>query len=248
MDARHVLGGADPLGAELAHHRRPVRAVRQRDDVHEPRARVVGVVRTERLDVEARQQPPIPLRGRRAELEHPVELLELRDPDRSLNVGPAVVEAEAHMVEPGAALVVAPLVAQAAKELPLLLRVGKDDTALTGRDLLVRVEAEHAGNAVAADGPALVLGAERFRGVLDQGEAVPLADCANLVELARVPEHVHGDDRLRPGCDRGLERGRVEIQRARVDVCEDGRRALDDEAVRRGRERDRRGDRLVARL
>ena len=45
---------------------------------------------------------------------------------------------------------------------------------------------------------ALVDGAERLAGVLDQREAVLVADRAQLVELARIAEDVDGDDRLRP--------------------------------------------------
>ena len=73
------------------------------------------------------------------------------------------------------------------------------------------------------------------------------ADRAQLVELARVAEHVDGDDRARPLGDRGLDRRGVEVERARVDVGEDRRRALEDEAVRGGDERERRRDHLVAR-
>ena len=46
--------------------------------------------------------------------------------------------------------------------------------------------------------------------------------------------------------DRGLDRGRIEVQRARVDVREDRRRALVDRAVGRRDERVRRRDHLVA--
>src|SRR5262249_48041904 len=65
-------------------------------------------------------------------------------------------------------------------------------------------------------------------------------------ELARVAEHVDGDDRARAFGDRGLDRGRIHVQGDGVDVGEDRRRALEDEAVRRRDERQRRGDRLVA--
>ena len=52
------------------------------------------------------------------------------------------------------------------------------------------------------------------------------AMATELVELARIAEHVDGHDRLRRVGDRRLHRGRIEIQRARIDVGEDGRRAL----------------------
>ncbi len=208
---------------------------------------MVGVVCAKRLDLYAVEQARVPIRHLRPQRQQPVELLQLADPDRGLHVGPAVVEPEPHMVEPRAPAVVAALVAHAPQELPLLLGVREDDSALTGRELLVRVEAEHARNAVRADRIALVLGAQGLGGVLDQGQPVPVADRPDLVELARVAEHVDCHDRLRALGDRRLEGRRVEVQRARVDVGEDRRRPLDDEAVRRGHERERRGDRLVSR-
>src|SRR5262249_24507673 len=52
--------------------------------------------------------------------------------------------------------------------------------------------------------------------------------------------------RPRPLRDGRLDRGRVKVPRPPVDVREDRRRALEDEAVRRCRERDGRRDRLVA--
>src|SRR6266550_836967 len=136
---------------------------------------------------------------------------------------------------------------QAAQQLPLVLGMRHHHPAFTGRDLLVRIEAEHGRDAVPADRPPLVLGTQSLRSVLDQRQPVPLADRADLVELARVPEHVDRDDRLRPLGDRSLDRCRVEIQRPPVDVREHRRGALEDEAVRRRHERDRRRDRFVAR-
>ena len=99
-----------------------------------------------------------------------------------------------------------------------------------------------------ADRRAAVLGAERLARVVDQREPVPVGDRAQLVELARVAEDVDGDDRARTRRDRGLDRGGVEVERARIDVGEDWRGALVDRAVRRGDEGVRRGDHLVTRL
>src|SRR5439155_24564363 len=91
-----------------------------------------------------------------------VELLELGDPDRRLEVGPPVVEAEPDVVEPAAVVVCATLVPQAAELPPLLLGVRGDDTAFTGRDQLVRVEGEDGRRPVRPDRRAPVLGAERL--------------------------------------------------------------------------------------
>ena len=93
---------------------------------------------------------------------------------------------------------------------------------------------------------ALVLRPERLARILDEHEVVPLAELPQLVELARIAEDVDRDDRPRAVRDRSLDRGRVEIQRALVDVREHGRRAFVDEAVGGSDERVRRRDHLVA--
>jgi hypothetical protein len=74
---------------------------------------------------------------------------------------------------------------------------------------------------------------------------VPLAQSSKLVELTGIAVDVDGDDCSRPLRDRTLDRRRREVQRPRVDVREDRRRALVHGAVRGGDERVRRGDHLV---
>ena len=123
-----------------------------------------------------------------------------------------VVEAEPHVLEPAAG-VAAALVAQRAQQPPLLLRVRRDDPALAGRHLLVRIEREDRARPVRADRRALVLRAERLARVLDERETVLLRDRAQRVELARIAVDVDGDDRLRPRRHRRLDRGRIEVQR-----------------------------------
>ena len=93
---------------------------------------------------------------------------------------------------------------------------------------------------------ALVLRTEGLSGVLDQCEPVSLAHSAQLVELRGIAEHVDSDDGFRPGGDRRLDGGRIQVERQLIDVREDRGRALEDEAVGRGDERNRRGDRLVS--
>jgi len=100
---------------------------------------------------------------------------------------------------------------------------------------------------VLTEAAALVLRTERLAGILDQRKAMLLGDRAQRIELARVAVDVDGDDRLRARRHRRLDGRGVEVERARVDVGEDGHAALVDEAVRRCRERVRRRDDLVAR-
>ena len=78
--------------------------------------------------------------------------------------------------------------------------------------------------------------------------AIPLSSQSgsSAVVLGGVAEDVDRDDRLRARRDRGRDRIRVEVERLRVDVGEDRRRAFVDRAVRRGDERVRRRDHLVA--
>ena len=124
--------------------------------------------------------------------------------------------------------------------------VGRDHAALARRHLLVRVEGEDRGVARAADAAAAVLAADGLAGVLDDREAVLLGDRAERVHVARVAEHVHGQDGARARRDGRLDGRRVEHERLGIDVGEDGRRALVEHAVGRGHERDRRRHDLVA--
>ena len=72
------------------------------------------------------------------------------------------------------------------------------------------------------------------------------AERDQCVVLGRVTEDVNGHERLGARCDCGFHRGRIEIQRARVDVGEHGCRTFVDRAVRGSDERIGRGDHLVA--
>src|SRR5581483_3441558 len=108
-----------------------------------------------------------------------VEPLDLADPERGRDVAQAVVEAEAHMLEPAPGLGPA-LVSERAHQVPLLLGVGDHHPAFAGRELLVRVEGEDARGTAGSDGRPAVFGAERLAGVVDQGEAVAIGDRPQL--------------------------------------------------------------------
>ena len=120
-----------------------------------------------------------------------------------------------------------------------LLVVGRDEAAVAEREeVLRRIEAERRGDAGARDRRR----AERLRGVLDQRQA----ERRELVERRRAAEEVHGHDRARPRRDpRGDVLG-VEVERRRVDVGEDRRRAAPRDRLGRRVERERRADHLVA--
>ncbi len=76
---------------------------------------------------------------------------------------------------------------------------------------------------------------------------MPVADRAELVELARVPVDVDRDHGSRPLRDRSLDSRRIEVPRLRIEVGEDRRRALVERTVRGCDERVRRRDHLVSR-
>src|SRR5262245_178307 len=248
MHRRDVVARLDAMSREALEHRVAVDPGRDLGDVDEPGALVIRVVCERRLDpVNIREQLRIPRRRGAPQLQHPIQLLQLGDPDCRLEVSDPVVEPEADVVEPARG-VRAALVAEDHDLLALLFRMRRDHPTLAGRQLLVRIEAERARGPVRADRRALVLRPERLTGVVDQPEPVPLRDRAQLVELARVAEHVDDDDPLCALRDRRLDRIRIEVQRPRVDIREDWDTSLDDEAVRRRDERDRGRDHLVARL
>ena len=112
---------------------------------------MLGIVRGGRLDPrQILKQLGVPSRRRLAELEDAIELLQLAEADRGLNVRPPVVEADADVMEPAAAVVGAALVAQAAQYLPLLFRVRHDHSTFARRHLLVRIEGEDGRSARAS--------------------------------------------------------------------------------------------------
>ena len=178
---------------------------------------MVGVVGQRQLDADIRQQLRVHGRDRAARLEDPVELLDLTDPERGREVVEAVVVTEAPVLEPRRRLE-PPLVPQRDEQLVLVGRAGRDRPALAGRHLLVGVERPHRRVPVRAQRATLVLRAQGLARILDEREAVALAQLEQRVELARIPEDVDADDRLRARRDRSLDGRRVEVERA-ADRC-----------------------------
>ena len=72
-----------------------------------------------------------------------------------------------------------------------------DHAALAGGDHLARVQREARQRPERADRPALVAGADRARGVLDDRQAVALGELEQRVHVGRQAELVHRHDRLR---------------------------------------------------
>ncbi len=177
-----------------------------------------------------------------------VEALELGEPERAGEVAQAVVESEPVVVEP-AHVGRAALVALGVD--PLLdPRVrAHHRPALAGGDLLVRVEAEHREVPARAHGRAVrVEGAQRLAAVLHQPQAALGGQALERRQVGRVAEDVHRQQPGRALADRRGRGRRVDVERARVDVAEDGPCPLVEQAVGRGDEREGRGHDLVARL
>ena len=149
------------------------------------------------------------------------------------------------MLQPARRLETA-LVAEGHEQLVLLGVRGRHRASLARGHLLVRVEGPDGGVSVRAERLALVHRAERLARVLDQRDAVLLAERDQRVVLGRIAEDVDGDERLRARCDRGFHRRRIEVQRARIDVGEHRCRALIDRTVGGGDEGIGRRDHLVA--
>ena len=119
----------------------------------------------------------------------------------------------------------------------------RDHPALARRELLVGVEAEDGRVPARADRGAVgVHGAERLAGVLDDRQAEAL----ERREVGRVAEDVDRQQRRRALGDRRGRGLRVDVQRHRVDVREDGPRALEQADVGAGDERERRRHDLAA--
>ena len=89
-----------PCVGEARHHAVAVDTGGQLDDVDEPRAHVVGVVRERRLDVDVGEQLVVDAGDGAARREDPVELLELADAERRRQVVEAVVVTEASVLQP----------------------------------------------------------------------------------------------------------------------------------------------------
>ena len=120
-----------------------------------------------------------------------------------------------------------------------LLVGGRDEAAVAERkQVLRREEAEGRGNAGRRDSTC----AESLRRVFDQRDAEP----GERLEIGGPPKQVHGHDRPRPLRHPGGDVLRVDIQRHRVDIGEDRRRAGAHDRLRRRVEGERRADHLVA--
>ena len=78
-----------------------------------------------------------------------------------------------------------------------LFVVGGDHASFAGRDDLVAVEGEGGDVSQTSGRLAMIPGAMRLRGVLDDDEAAPPGDGSRFVHRDRTAVGVHGDERVR---------------------------------------------------
>ena len=119
--------------------------------------------------------------------------------------------------------------------------------AAIGVEWLERLEAEKARVPHRADHLPLVFRAERMGTVLDDLEIVAARDIEDRIHVARHAVEVRRQDRPGVGRDCGLDRRRIERERAGKDVDEHRREAGDARDFRHDPEGERRHDDLAAR-
>ncbi len=181
--------------------------------------------------------------GAAAQVEDFVEAFHLRFAQRGAEFVDAVVEPHPRMGEPCGR--VAALVSHGAGEVGQVVVVGDDHAALAGGDLLVGVEGEHAAVAEVAGGPAAEVPAQGLAAILDHGQLVRAGNPLVAVEVGRVPEHLHGQNGLRPRRDGRLQGLRIGVVGFGVDVHKDRPGPLEEQAVGRSDKGEWRGDDLV---
>ena len=124
--------------------------------------------------------------------------------------------------------------------------VGDDHAALTGGDVLVRVEADSADIAEAAAGEPTTGLPDGLRRVLDDFEAVTLRYLQYRIHVHRQAVDMDGHDRLRAGRDLRLDGPDVHVPCVGIAVHEDRDRARADYLGDAGDDRERGEDDLIS--
>ena len=167
----------------------------------------------------------------------PVQLAQLPQPERSLDVGHVVLETGSeHLVGPVAPGLIArggiaaqPVQAQGtgARE---EVGIARQHPALGGGEVLGRVEAERDRVRARSDPAPAVRSGKRMGSVLEHEETVGVRQVPNGIHFRRVTRVVHRDDRLRMRRHRGGDPRRVDRERIRLDVNQHrpGAHVLDD--------------------
>ena len=218
----HAIAGLRPDHVQMPDGSRPLRDLRRDDDA------------VEQLRVRRSVTPP--------QLVPVVEPPELHAQHRGLERVEPFVAADRDVL----VLAALPEVAEHAnRRVELLVVRGHGAGVAVRAEILARIEAEGGDVGERAATPPAVLGSVRLRRILDEPQAVALADSADRIRIARVTEEIDADDRLRSRRDGGRREIDVQLAEA-VAVDEHRRRAEPDDREDRGDERVRRSDHLVA--
>ncbi len=218
-------------------------------------ARDVGVLERDDDPLDLRQQRAVAHRQLAPAFDFRLQPPQAREQQRRARLVQAVVVAEPHhVVGVGAPAVAVPRAAghrvraARAHERGDVVVVGAQQAALADRQDLVGEEAERARQAPGAELAPGERGARRVRDVLDQRDAVLVAQRLQAVDGGGVAGIVHRAHRLRARRDAPLHVVGVEARvLARDDLREHRRRPAVERRRGGRRERERRHDHLVAR-
>ncbi len=183
----------------------------------------------------------------------PPKTVDLRNEERGFDVGHRRLVAELDHVPVDVASAVAQrrilrdaVVAKPAQPL-CERRVARHDGAAVARGhRFGRVKTEDGQVAQIADSHTVLLCFDGVRRVFDERDAVPIADRAKRFHVGELAVEVNRDHRPRALRERGFHGARIDEPGLRIDVGEDGGRAMEERRVRRGDEGHRRRDDFVA--
>ena len=236
----------DPAVLQPAHHliARHAEPIAEEDSEHPEDVLRPGPLRGERQVRLALQEIQIDPGDLSLPPNFLLDPLALRQADRGLEIGHAVVEPEVVVDE---ARLAEGLIAQkpcAAREVV----VARDDhPALARREDLVAIEAEGTDRAQRAHPAPVHLRAVRFGAVLDHEKLVASRDVVDRVHVAGVAVHVHGQDAAGARRDLRLDPRGIEAPDLGIDIHGNGPRAREDDHVRASDEREVGKDHLVSR-
>ncbi len=136
--------------------------------------------------------------------------------------------------------------AQDAHHLGKLEIIRDANAAFERRDVVRIIEAEGRDTSEGADRLAAIARAQRLAAILDERQPAPRTDRHDRVHVARIAIDGNDHHAARLGADRALDFVRIDVERRRIDVDDDGHQAALDERPHGGRPRERRHDHLVA--
>src|ERR1700678_907603 len=142
--------------------------------------------------------------------------------------------------------VVPPLVAHRTDLCGQMLVACDDHSAFAGGDLFVRIEGKHGRIAECAYATTIVLRADGFARIFDNSQVMSRRNIEKIIHRRRYSEGVNDDDGARACGDCLFHAHGIEVQGLMVDIYKDRRCTFVEDSVRRGDERERGNDYLIA--